>query len=233
MRAVFKKEVIYFFSSLIGFVVPALFAAFTVFIFVKDIFIVGSFSFVNFFSVIPWIFMIFIPAVAMRAFAEERKRNTLEVLLSLPVFERDIVLGKFFAAFFIVIIGVLLTLPLPIVLFYLAKIYPPEVIVGYLGVVFLAASFLSFSLYISSKTNSQILAFLLSALSLFFLLVLSSDFAASVVPENILSYVNFIFPSFHFEPFTKGLIPLPSVLYFLSFVLLFLFLTVLELERKR
>ena len=232
MKSVFKKEVVFYFSSLIGFSVPALFAAFAVFLFVKDIFVIGSFSFVNFFSIIPWIFMIFIPAIAMRAFAEERKRNTLEVLLSLPLFEKQIVLGKFFAAFLLLLIGISLTLPLPIAFFYLAKVYLPEVAVGYFGAILLGASFLSLSLYISSKTDSQILSFLLSALSLFFLLVLSSDFAAPIVPESALSYINFIFPSFHFDPFTKGLISLPSLLYFLSFTLLFLFLTVLELERR-
>ena len=232
MKALLKKELTEFFSSLIGYAVPAIFASFLVFLFVKDVFVVGSFSFVNFFSFMPWVFMIFIPAISMRAFAEEKKRNTLEVLLSLPFLEKQIVLGKFFAGLFMIIIGLILTLPLPVVFFFLAKVYFPEVIVGYFGALLLAASFLSLSLYISSKTESQILAFIISSLTLFFLLVFSSDFAATVVPESLLSYVNFLLPSFNFEPFTKGLVSVPALFYFLSFVFLFLFLTVLELEKR-
>ena len=177
--------------------------------------------------------MIFVPAVAMKSFAEERKRNTLEVLLSLPFSEWDIILGKFLAAFSIVLIGVALTLVLPVVLFFLSKVYLPEILVGYLGVVLLSSSFLSLSLYISSKTDSYIVSFLISAIAIFFLLVFSSDFASPVIPEKLLYFINFLLPLYHFDAFAKGVINLASVLYFVSFTIFFLFLTVIELEKKK
>ncbi len=232
MKAVFKKEINFYFNTINGYLPLALFSIFAVFLFVKDIFVVGSLSFTSFFSLLPWILMIFIPALSMRVFSEEKKRNTIEVLLSLPVEEKEIVLGKFFALSLLILLAFVLTFPAIAILAFLTKAYLPEIAVGYLGALLLSLSFLSFCFYVSSKTSSQIVAFLISSLSLFFLSALSSDFAASFVPEVVLRPFNFLFPLINYDPFTKGLISFSAFFYFLSFSFLFLFLTVLELEKR-
>ncbi len=223
----------HYFNSPMGYISASLFAGFVNFIFVKDIFVIGSFSFSNFFSLIPWVFMIFIPAISMRLFSEERRNKTLEVLISLPLLEREIVLGKFLAAFLVISVGLLLTMFVPITFFFIVKIYLPEVLVGYSGVLLLAAAFLSFSIFVSGRTNSQIVAFLVSSLFLFLFLVFSSDFASTVVPESLLRYINFLLPLIHYNNFAKGVIDLSSVVYFLSATAMFLFLTVIDLEKRR
>lgn len=232
MKAIVKKELNFYFNTVNGYIPVALFAIFANFLFVKDLFAVGTVSFSNFFSFLPWILLIFIPALAMRIFSEEKRRNTLEVLLSLPLEEKTIVLGKFFALSLILLISIFLTFPAVFVIAFITKAYLPEIFVGYFGVILLSLAFLSFCFYVSSKTDSQIVAFLASVLILFFLLVFSSDFVASYIPENLLRPVNFLFPLINYEGFGKGLISLSSVFYFISFLFLFLFLTVLELEKR-
>ncbi|MBI4005006.1 ABC transporter permease subunit [Candidatus Roizmanbacteria bacterium] len=232
MKTLYKKELNYYLNNPIGYIVIILFAVFTNFLFIKDLFLVGSASLRPFFGVAPWILMVFVPAVAMRSIAEEKRIGTIETLLTLPISETQIVLAKFLALLTLIGIGLVLTLGLPLVLAYLVRLYIPELLVGYVGVLLLAASFLSMSIFFSSLTKNQVIAFLFSLLMLFLLLVMSTDFAASVLPRFIQEALVYFSPLYHLESFTKGIIDLRSIVYFLSFVGLFLTLTVIDLERR-
>jgi len=232
MKNLIKKELGHYFNTPLGYIITILFAIFANFFFVKDIFVVNSASLKPLFLLLPWFLLIFIPALSMRSFSEEKKNNTIEVLLTLPYSETQIVLAKFFAILIILIIGLSLTLSLPLSLLFLTKIYLPEVIVGYLGVLFLGASFSALSLFFSSQTKNQVLSFLLSTIILFFILILGSDFLASYLPRLIQEFfVPFSF-FYHFNNFTKGVLDFRSLFYFCSFIFLFLFLTILVLEKR-
>ncbi len=232
MQALYKKELHYYLNNPIGYIVIILFAAFANFLFVKDIFVVGSASMRPFFGLIPWLLLIFIPALSMRILSEEKKANTIEVLLTLPVSETQIVLSKFFALLTLVSIAFLLTLSLPVSLALLARMYFPEIIVGYVGTVFLSALFISLSIFFSSLTDNQVVAFLSSALVLFFFLVLSTDFLSSLIPKFALDAVQYFSPIYHLQNFVKGVADLRSIIYFASFACVFLFLTVINLEKR-
>lgn len=232
MLTLYKKELNYYLNNPIGYIIIVLFAAFANFLFIKDIFVIGSASMRAFFGIIPWLFLVFIPALSMRALAEEKRMNTLETLLTLPISETQIVISKFLALLSIIGVGLVLTLGLPVSLSLLTKLYLPEVLVGYLGVVLVGALYLSLSLYFSSQTKNQVIAFLFAAVVLFFLTVASSDFSASVLPKFILDTVSYFTPLYHLDNFIKGVIDLRSVLYFLSFTILFLFLTIIDLEKR-
>lgn len=232
MQALYKKELHYYLNNPIGYIVVILFAAFANFLFVKDIFIVGSASMRPFFSLIPWLLLIFIPALSMRILAEEKKANTIEVLLTLPVSETQIVLSKFFALLTLVSIAFLLTLSLPVSLTLLARMYFPEIIIGYAGIIFLSALFISLSIFFSSLTDNQVVAFLSSALVLFFFLVLSTDFLSALIPKFALDAVQYFSPIYHLQNFVKGVVDLRSIIYFASFTYVFLFLTVINLEKR-
>ena len=150
MLALYKKELQFYLNNPIGYIVIVLFGVFANFLFVKDIFIYGSASLRPFFDILPWLMMVFIPAVAMRSLSEEKRNNTIEVLLSLPISETQIVLAKFFALLTLVAIGLMLTVSLPVSLYFLvtgtgARIYIPELIIGYLGQIFMAAAVFFFS----------------------------------------------------------------------------------------
>lgn len=236
MFPLYKKEVRYYLNNPIGYIILVLFAIFANFMFLKDIFLVGSASMKPFFEIIPWLLLIFIPAITMRSIAEEKKNNTLEMLLTLPISEIQIVLAKFFALITLVAIGLALTLGLPISLYILTSsfvtpIYLPEVLIGYLGVLSLSALFISISMFFSSQTRNQVVAFLLSVLVLFLLLMLGSEFI-SFLPKVLQNSLAYFSPMTHLQNFTKGLLDLRSIVYFKSFSILFLFLTVIDLEKR-
>src|SRR3990167_9255881 len=150
MFTLFKKEIQFYLNNPLGYIVLVLFGVFANFLFVKDIFVYGSASLRPFYTILPWVYMIFIPAVTMRLIAEEKRTNTMEILLSLPLSELQIVLAKYLSACFMAILGLLLTLGLPISMYMLTKsvgsrIYLPEVFPGYLGVILLISVFVAIS----------------------------------------------------------------------------------------
>lgn len=237
MLNLFKKELAFYLNNPIGYITLALFGVFANFMFVKDIFVYGSASLRPFFEILPWLFMIFIPAISMRLFAEEKRTNTIETLLSLPISEMQIVFGKFFATWVLTGIGLILTLGLPISMYALTKqagsrIYLPEVFVGYIGQLLFAAGCIAVSMFFSVKTKNQIIAFLGSVITLFFLIIFSTDFAVSVLPRILQEILNYLSPVTQVENFIKGVLDIRSIFYFLSMIVLFLFLTVIDLEKR-
>lgn len=232
MFTLFKKELDYYLNNAVGYIVVILFAVFVNFLYVKDIFLNGSVSMKSFFGIIPWLFLVFIPAITMRAFSEEKRLNTIEVLLTLPVSEAQIVISKFFANIVLVILALLLTFALPASFYYLAHIYLPEVIVGYAGAILMGASFIAVAMYFSSLTKNQIVSFLSSILVLFVLLGVSSDLLSTFLPKLIQDSLVYFSPIYHFQNFAKGIVDLRSVYYFMSIAILFLFLTVVNLEKR-
>lgn len=233
MKHLYKKELSYYLNNPIGYIVVVLFAVFANFLFAKDLFLVGSASMRPFFSFLPWLLMIFVPALTMRTLAEEKKTNTLEVLLTLPVSETQIILAKFWAFITLVGLAFILTIALPISLGFLTKMYLPEIFIGYLGSLMLAASFIGLSMFFSGQTKNQVIAFLASVLTIFILLVLATDFTASILPKIIQDFLNYFSPSYHLQNFIKGVIDLRSLFYFLSLNILFLFLTVIDLKKRK
>lgn len=232
MLTLYKKELSYYLNNPIGYIVIILFAVFANFLFVKDIFVLGSASMRPFFAILPWLFMLFVPALTMRIMADEKRTNTLEVLLTLPVSETQIILAKFLALLTLVTFGLFLTISLPLSLSLLTKVYLPEIFVSYLGVFFLAMFFISLSMLFSSLTKNQVVAYLASALVLFLALVLSTDFFATVLPKFFQDFSTYFSPLYHLQNFTKGVIDFRSVFYFLSFTVIFLFLTIVDLEKR-
>lgn len=232
MKHLYKKELDYYFNSPVGYIIIILFAVFANFLFVKDIFVVGSASMRSFFGLVPWLLLIFVPALTMRIFSEEKRTNTIEILLTLPISETEIVLTKFFALLTLLTISLVLTAGLPISLFILAKLYLPEIIIGYLGAVLLGGGFIAITMFFSSQTKNQVVVFLISIITLFFLMVLGADFMETVLPKTILDYLNYLTPMYHLGNFIKGIIDVRSLVYFLSLIIISLFLTVISLEKR-
>lgn len=236
MFTLYKKELSYYLNNPIGYIIIVIFAIFANFMFVKDLFLSGSGSMRPFFGFLPWLLMIFIPAISMRSISEEKRNNTIETLLTLPISEIQIVLAKFLALLTLTVIGLMLTLGLPITLYILTntefgRLYIPEVVSGYIGLVLLSASFISISMFFSSQTKNQVIALIMSVLSLFFLIVLSSDFL-TFLPRIVQDALVAISPLLHLQNFTKGVIDVRSLFYFLSCTGVFLFLTVIDLEKR-
>ncbi len=232
MKTVVKKELDFYLNNPIGYIVVVLFAIFVNFFYIKDVFVSSVVSIKSLFNILPWFLMIFIPALSMRIFAEEKRLNTIEVLLTLPIDEKIIVLGKFFSLLILYGISLALTLGFVIFLFIFSKLSLSEVLVGYLGEILFGASLISLSIYISNKTKNQLIAFFISLLSIFFLIVISSEFMGSVLPRIVIDNLIYFSPVYHLQNFINGVITLKSLVYFLSVTLLFLFLTINDLKKR-
>lgn len=232
MFHLYKKELYYYLNSATGYIAIILFAVFANFLFMKDIFLSGSGSMRPFFGIAPWLLMIFIPAVSMRIIAEERRINTIEVLLTLPISETQLVLAKFFTLMTVVLIGLALTLGIPVTLAVVAGLYLPEVIVGYIGLIMLSAAYVGLSMFFSSLTKNQVIALLASVITLFLLNVLATDFVSSTAPKVVQDNLMYFSPLYHLQNFMNGLLDIRSITYFVSFAAVMLFLTVTDMEKR-
>ncbi|MBS1952334.1 MAG: Gliding motility-associated ABC transporter permease protein GldF [Cytophagales bacterium] len=229
-----KRELQSFFDSLIAYILLALFLGFSGFftwMFGSDIFLTGQVSLRGFFGIAYWTLFFFAPAITMRLLAEERKTGTIEWLLTKPVTDRQVVLGKFLAAVGLVAIALLFTLPYVITLANIGNLDLGSVVCGYLGLLLISASYISIGLYASSTTNNQIVAFLLALfIGLFFHIIFG------VIADNTSGFIAQVFTmlslSDHFESISRGVIDSRDILYFLSVICIGLILSELSLTKR-
>lgn len=237
MKALIKKELGHYLNNPFGYIVIILFAVFANFMFMKDVFVVGQVSMRQFFVLLPWIAMVFVPAITMRTLTEERRTNTIEILHTIPLTAMQIVMGKFIALVLVAMIALALTLGLPVSLNIVgmgagSTLYLPEVLIAYVGVVLFFAMTISISLFLSGGTNNQVVAFLLGALALFFLNVIGTDMVNSLVPRAVEDVLTLLSPANQLDSFIKGVLDLRSIFYFISTTGIMLFLTIMDIEKR-
>jgi ABC-2 type transport system permease protein len=200
-----KKEFRSFFNSPIAYIAVVFFVVFTAvwFFFIQNFFARNTASLRAFFEVMPGVFTVLIPAITMRMWAEERKLGTVEILATLPFSEWTLVIGKFLAAFFLVCIMLVLTLPVPLFAGLFGRFDAGQVVSEYLGVLLMSATAVAIGAFISSLTKNQISAFIFSAL-----LLLALWLAQKV------SFLSWASLSYHFESFNKGVLDSRDLLFF-------------------
>ena len=169
----------------------------------------------------------------MGKWAEEKKSGTFELLLTLPASDAQIVLGKFLSALFFLMLILVFTLPLPITMTFLGKLDCGQVLGSYFGILFLGASYLALGLFISSLTQNQIVAFLITVLVLFLSYILAAPIVTNTLPHVLVSVFQFMSFSTHFESMARGVIDSRDVIYFLSTTGLFLYGNLLILGMRR
>ncbi|HBK08621.1 MAG TPA: ABC transporter permease [Acetobacteraceae bacterium] len=189
-----------------------------------------------FFSFIPWVFLLLIPAITMRLWAEERRLGTIELLLTLPITQGQAVIGKFLAAWAFCGIALLLTFPFVIAVNILGSPDNGVIASGYLGCLLVAGAFLSVGAAMSAATRNQVIAFVLAVAVCFVFAVASNpivnDFLSHTIPA-LGAFTRRIAVIERFTDFTRGIISLRDLIYFASFIGFFLFLnTVLVDQRK-
>ncbi|MEQ1746135.1 MAG: gliding motility-associated ABC transporter permease subunit GldF [Saprospiraceae bacterium] len=242
MLAIFFKEINAFFSSLIGYIVIGIFLVLMgllLWVFPEYSILEGNFADLNtLFSMAPLIFLFLIPAVTMRTFAEEMQTGTIELLVTRPISDWQIVGGKFLACLALVAFAVL-----PTALYYVTVHNlgaPPGnldsggILGSYIGLLFLAAAFVAIGIFSSSLTNNQIIAFLLAAFLCFF--VFQAFDLLSRLPvffgktDDIVQAIGI---QYHYDSLSRGVLDSRDVVYFLSLIAVFLAATVLSLGRRR
>ncbi|MCL2801601.1 MAG: ABC transporter permease subunit [Treponema sp.] len=177
-----------------------------------------------YFAVFPIAFIIIIPIITMKSWAEERKTGTVELLLTMPFTEWDLVLGKFLGAFGILSAMLLLTIPLPLTLLSLGSFDAGLIFCEYLGAFLLGACAVSLGLLMSCLSKNQAGAFLGSAVILLVVMLINQVAMSFNLPHWLEQFFNFISLSYHFESFTKGLIDSRDLIFFVLGTFLFLFI---------
>ena len=178
----------------------------------------------SYFAIFPIVFILVIPVITMKSWAEERKTGTVELLLTMPFTEWDLVLGKFFAALGILTAMLLLTVPLPLTLGILGNFDAGTIFCEYFGAFLLGASAISLGLLLSCLSKNQAGAFLGSAVVLMAVMLINQITMSTNLPHWLARSINFISLSFHFDSFSKGLIDTRDLMFFVLSTALFLFI---------
>ena len=239
MLAILKKELNSFFSTPIGYLVIAVFLlANGLFLWVFN----GDFNILNagfadlnsFFFLAPWIFIFLIPAITMRTFSDEYNSGTIEILKTKPVSDWQIIFGKYFASFLLILLALIPTL---IYVYSIYKLGNPEgnldvgsMLGSYTGLLLLAGTYTAIGLFSSTFSNNQIVAFII-AVCLSFILFYGFE-AASTLFGNSAYSIQQLGINEHYKSISRGVIDTRDIIYFLSIISAFLVFTKIRLERE-
>ena len=201
----------------------------------STLFLAGQASLRGFFGVVPILFVVLVPAITMRALAEERKSGTLELLLTLPMEDWQIVAGKFLAALGMVAVGLAWTIPYALSVASLTGPGAPfdwgPVLAGYLGLLLLASSFIGLGLWGSALSRNQIVGFIVG-LVLCFAFAFVDKFAA-LLPESLGQAVEFLSVDYHFTNIARGVLDTRDLVFYGSLTAVGLLLTTRTLSSTR
>ncbi len=229
-----RKELRSYFDSLIAYVMIILFLGFSGFftwLYGADIFLVGQTSLRTFFSIAYWTLFFFIPALTMKSLAEEKRAGTLELLLTKPISEWQLIWGKFLANFLIIVIALTLTFPYVITLSNIGNLDSGAVLLGYIGLLLMSAAYIGIGIFASSISQNQIVAFLVALfIGLFFHIifgVLANSMSGWL--GNIFSYLDL---NTHFDSISRGVLDTKDLIYFLSIMFVGLYLSVISLVKR-
>lgn len=237
--AIFKRELGSYFATPIAavFIVIFLLLSGTFTFYLGNFFVRGQADLRPFFDFHPWLYLVLVPALAMRLWAEERKGGTIELLLTLPVTLPEVVIGKFLAVWCFTAVALALTFPMWITVNVLGDPDNGVIVAGYLGSLLLAGGFLAIGSCMSALTKNQVIAFVLSVVvGLAFVLSgfpMVLDFVSGWAPHVIVSVISSFSFLAHFDAITKGVVDLRDVVYFSSLIALWLFATAMILELKK
>ncbi len=239
MWAICKKELRQFFSSLTGYIAIIVFLlvnGLALFVFQDNIFDFGYASLDRFFLLAPWIFLLLIPAITMRSFADEFKGGTYEILQTRPLTRWQIVTGKYSGSLIVVLIALL---PTVVYIFSIQSLSSSEgidsgaTISSYIGLFFLASVFTAIGICASSFTNNSVVAFITSLIGCVLLYYgFSAISKLPGLPNGLDYYIGMIGIDFHYQSISRGLVDTRDIIYFLTVIFLFLAITNRNLVKR-
>ncbi|MDA0997813.1 MAG: ABC transporter permease subunit [Proteobacteria bacterium] len=239
MLIIARREFLGYFATPLALVFIVIFLALTgAFAFyVGGFFTRGYADLTSFFAYHPWLFLLLVPAIGMRLWAEERKSGTIELLMTLPVSTLDAVIGKFAAAWAFCGLALTLTFPMWVTVNILGNPDNGVILASYIGSFVMAGGYLAISACISALTANQVIAFIVGA-TVCFLFTMSGaqlvlNFFQGWAPEIIVEVMRSMSFLTHFDAITKGVIDLKDIAYFGSLIALWLYLNVLAVETRK
>ena len=239
MLALIRKDLGLYFSNLSGFLITGLFLLLTgLFLWVIpghwNVFSLGYASLDGLFDIAPWLYLFLVPAIAMRLFADEYRSGTEELLLTSPLSSFQIVCSKYISGLLVLLLSLLPTL---VYYFSISRMAYPvgnvdhgAIVGSYIGLFLLAAVYLAIGVFASSLTDNQIVAFL-SAMVLSYLLYAGLDFLSLVSQSAVAKYIAEGSIATHYYELSKGVIVFSDIIYYVSLVFFFLYITHLKIQR--
>lgn len=241
MIALLKKEIRTFLSSLIAYVVMVVFLlAIGLFMWVypeTNVLDYGYSQMDTLFFMAPWVLIFLISAITMRSFSEEKRNGTIEILTTQPLSDWQIILGKYFAGLILVLFALL-----PTLLYYVTiyRLGGPEgnldsgaIIGSYIGLVFLAACYLSIGLLASVMTDNQIVSFVLSMFLSFFFYTAFAELSQMGWSGPASYAIEWLGIDYHYQSISRGIIDTRDLVYFVSFIAIFLGATRLIFGKRK
>ena len=237
VATVFRKEFRQYFDSPIAYIFITVFLVINSWLFFRMFFLVNQASVRPLFTFIPWIFLFFVPAITMRLWAEEKKSGTMEVLMTFPLKDWEVVLGKYFASLTFLVIALLLTFSLPITTWIAAEkgvsMEIGPILTSYLGAILLGGAFLAIGIWVSSLTENQIIAFIIAVAVSFILMIAGERIVTMYVPSALVGFVEYLGLNRHFNSIARGVIDTRDLIYYFSVIGFFLYMTVRSVESRK
>ncbi len=231
ISAIYKKEIKLFFNTPVAFIATIIFLVFVGWFFTSNLFLANAATMRTMFEITPFAFLFFIPALTMKLFSEELKSGTYDLLISKPVSTGEILWGKFFATLSVSGVFLIPTFLYAITLGSLSNLDWGPVIGGYLGLMLFAAVYISIGIFASTLTENQIVAFITGFILCFFFYI--CDKMSIYFPGFLGGFVQYLSVDFHYNSISRGVIDTKDLIYAVSMVFVFHFLSRLTLLRRK
>jgi ABC-2 type transport system permease protein len=238
-RIIAEREFAAYFASPLATIFLVIFVALTgaFAFFVGGFFERGQADLGAFFMYHPWLYLLLVPAIAMRLWAEERKTGTIELLMTLPISPWEAILGKFLAAWAFVGLALLLTIPMWITVNVLGRPDNGVILASYIGSFLTAGAFLAIGSCISALTKNQVIAFIVAAAICFILVMSGVEMVLNVfrpwAPSFLIAAISSLSFLTHFDDFTKGIFSLPALIFYASVIAFALFANKIILDQRK
>lgn len=225
------KELRSMFNSPVAYIVMVVFLLLSGWFFTNTLFLNNVASLRSVFETTPFLLLFFAPAITMRAISEERKSGTIELLLTKPVNDHDIILGKFLASWAFFALTLVPTLIYLVILLFLGSVDAGPIIGGYLGLLLLGGGFLSLGIIGSALTENQVVAFIVSFLIVFVFFII--DKAIVYLPVSVASIVQYLGIDYHFTNIARGVVDTRDLVYYVSLISFSLLVGTALLARRK
>ena len=232
IKAILNRELQGFFNSPMAYIFLVIFALVNGYFFTNTFFLFGQSDLRALFDIVPLVYLFFVPAVSMGLISRENSIGTMEMMSTLPLTNFEFVMGKFLAALILILLALFSTF---IHFFTLLNVGTNvdhgAIICGYLGLAFMGATYAAIGTYASSITDNQVVSFIVGVfiVLVFFML----DKTLLFVPYSLAGIIQFLAVDYHLSNISRGVIDTRNIIYFISMISFFLYLTVQTLEVRR
>ncbi|MBT3412855.1 MAG: ABC transporter permease subunit [Candidatus Jacksonbacteria bacterium] len=230
--ALIKKEILSILNSPIIYIVTIGFVVVNSWLYFENFFVAEQATLRTYFAFFPWILLFLIPAISMRVWAEEKKSGTIEFLLTTATKDWEAVIAKYLSTLILILFILICTLPVPLSVAAIGNVDGGQIVTNYIAAFLLAASMVAIGQWLSSLSKNQIVSFIITLLVLFALMMIGLPYLLASTKGILTEGMRFLSTQTHFLNMSKGVIDIRDVTYFISIIVLFLFLNVFSLQSR-